>query len=793
VQSGTELVWFFLHAEGDEMIEVKPRGIAYKGAHCSVLFFGESPGREEAEQGTAFVGPSGRHIQEVIEGLIPGVSCVLDNVCPLYMNGGKPKKKELDQYADYRAQAIARFQPKVIVALGAIALKALGIKASPTKHCGGIFSSENSGALVGNRGCPIVASIHPAYILRDPTQIGLWQRVFAGVRSCLRPTPLDNRRGDARRIEQLAELRRWLSKRAGKLCSFDLETSSLDPKEGKILCCAICDGKETIWVPLFHKDFTFVETKVTKGSWSTAVILWQEVEKWWSQGPRIVHNMKFELAWMRHRECSDPPRVYDTMLQAWLLDENQPKGLDHLVTSELGHPPYWLDLPSEGSYADVPLEKLGAYNALDAKYTFELHTLQRGKLGKVRCKLADGLVSPLAALLVSMEERGVHVDLKRLEATTTRMRSLATHRLGEMTRAFPGVNFSSPKQLRELVFGKLGLKPIAYTDGGKSGKRLPSVKGEILGKLARQEPRLAKLAEARKVKSLINRVLEPWREAADDQLNDPHKAFIHTTFGLGNVVTGRLSSSNPNLQNIDRTSEKIPWKGIQRQALTSRFKNGVIIQLDQKQGELRVQAAVAGDEKFLDAFRSGADPHQMTADELGCDRSKAKNINFSIIYLITGRGLQERYGIQEREGQSLIERWYKLHPQIREYQERCFAQVKELGYVESIFGWRRHLSDMENEHERSQAVNFPIQNACVVITYLGMLAVEHMLKMGKHKSVLVHQVHDSIVLDCPKSEAKSVAKKAKHLMEHLDLHPWVGKRLRSPIPLGVDVKVGEHL
>lgn len=760
------------------MSEVKPRGVAYKGGRCDVLFFGESPGREEMEQGTAFVGPSGRHLVEIIEGLIPGVSCVLDNVCPLYLNGGKPKKKELDYYADYRAQAVARFQPKVVVALGAIALKGLSIKASPTKHCGGIFKSGVGGCKV-----PVIASIHPAYILRDPTHIGLWQRVFAAIQSCLRPQRSSNVRTDVRRIDLPGELLSCLRLCEKKLCAFDLETSSLDPKEGHVLCCAICDGKKTIWVPLFYKD---TDERLAQ-QWTRAQNLWQDICSWWPRGPRVVHNMKFELSWMRHWGCSDPPIVYDTMLQAWLLDENAPKGLDHLVTSELGHPPYWLDLPKEGSYADLPLETLGRYNALDAKYTYELFQLQRSKLGKVRIKLADELLSPLAGLLGRMEERGVYVNLKRLEATTKRMRGLATRRLSTMESAFPGINFGSPKQMRGLVFGKLGLKPISYTDGGRSGKQSPSVKGEVLEKLAKQEPRLAKLAEARKIKSLIHRVLEPWSEAMDD------KDLIHTTFGLGNVVTGRLSSSKPNLQNIDRISAVIPWKGTQRTCLTSRFKNGVIVQLDQKQGELRVQAAVAGDDKFLDAFRCGADPHQLTADELGCDRDKAKHVNFSIIYLITGHGLREQYGISEREGNSLIERWYEHHPKVRDYQEQCFAQVKKEGYVESIFGWRRHLSDMEDGHERSQAVNFPIQNACVVITYLGMLAVERMLQANGCKSLLIHQVHDSIVLDCPRNEAKKIAKEAKRLCENLDLKPWVGKRLRSPIPLGIDVKMGDHL
>lgn len=745
------------------MIEVKPRGLNLKrGKPVDVLFFGESPGSEEAVSGYAFTGPSGRHLEEVIENYLPGVSCVLDNVCPRYMEGGKPLVKELKYYAEYRAKSIKRFKPRVIVALGAVALKGLGISASATRNCGGIYRMDS--------GTTVVVSIHPAFILRDPTQINLWSRVFAGIQSCLSSDAQRHTGRDVRRIDSPAELRVWLERNAKRLCAFDIETTTLDPWQGEILCCSICNGKETIWIPLAHKE-----------SWEKKNIRLDLIQHWWPRGPRIVHNLKFELKWMRSLGLDDPEILYDTMLQAWLLNENEPKGLDHLVTTELGHPPYWLDVDLK-SPAEIPLEVLGKYNALDSKYTYELFKLQREKLGKVRQRLVDGIVVPVAALLVRMEERGVHVDRTKLEAITKRMKGMAARRLREMGREFPGVNFGSPKQLRNLVFRTLGLNSSVTTDKGAR-----SVKGEVLDKLARKEPRLKKLAEARKIASLINRVLTPWTEAVDEQ------GIIRTNFNIGQVVTGRLSSNNPNLQNIDRPSKTIKWKGIQREALTSRFENGVIVQLDQMQGELRVQAAVAGDTKFLNAFRNGEDPHQMTADELGCDRSKAKNINFSIIYLISPHGLKERYGIGEREGAGLIHRWYELHPQIRDYQTACFHSVQRLGYVESIFGWRRHLSDMEDEHQRSQAVNFPIQNACVVITYLGMIAVEKMLQKGGYKSLLIHQVHDSIVLDCPRKEARVVAKKAKHIMENLDLKPWVGNRLKHPIPLGVDIKSGEHL
>lgn len=755
-------------ADGDPMIRlIKPRSSKnYKGSAKyitpTVLFLSDSPDREDAAHGVCFANAAGRHMDTLLEGMLPDEVCVFDNCVPEYLGGRKPLKKDFDQYAEYREKAVKWFKPKAIVALGANAIKALGIKASPSKHCGNIFQSA--------WGIPVIVSIHPTFILSDPTKIYLWQRVFAGIRSVI--SQRQSTFVDLRQIESPSVLYDWLYANVKTLCAVDIETTGFDPTKAELLTVAICNGKETIWF------------KAPVGHYANTLI------NWWSKGPRIVHNCKFELKWMNALGAKEPPVIYDTMLQAWLLNENEPKGLDHLVTTQLGHAPYWLNIDLKNT-ANVPIEKLGHYNALDAKYTYELHVKQRKQLGKVRCNLLDGIVSPLAALLVRMEERGVHVDRERLKAITTQMKGVATRKLKELAKQYPGVNFNSPNQMRELVFRKLGLK-----SSKKTKKGLKSVDGDVLDSMSEQAPALAKLAEAKKIKSLVARVLQPWADALDE--ND----LIHTTFGIGQVVTGRLSSSNPNLQNLDRKSKKFAWKGIQKTVLVSRHKGGKIVQLDLKQGELRVAAAQTGDEAFLHGWATNPqyDPHQDTSDaiqKLGveCDRDKAKNVNFSIIYTITPHGLYEKYKIPKAHGSQIIPAWYKVHPRFTHFHNQCWKSVEKHGYVESIFGWRRHFDgfDWNDHHMKAMIVNFPIQNACVVICYLGMLAIENWLRNARMKSQVILQVHDSIVMDCPAKEAKQVAMKAQQLVEGLDLKPWVGNRLRHRIPIGCDVKIGDHL
>lgn len=720
-----------------------------------VLFFGESPGKTEHKHGRAFVGDAGGILRDIIKEELPNKRIALDNVCPEWLNYAKPDKDKLAEYKEYREKSIRRHKPKLIVLLGEHAMKAFGIRTKPVASSGKVLT-------IGEH--TVVCSVHPAYILRNPKDVGKIQLAFESIKVCLK-----GKGGRFKRLDGRKEILKFLTKNSFELCAFDIETDSLDYRTGKILCCSVATKKETVWFPLYHQD-----NKV----WGASKGI---LTDWWRDGPRVCHHLKFELGWMRSIGGQDPKELYDTMLQAWILDENVPTNLNHQVIHVLGGKPYWLDLPKKQcGYADVPLDTLGPYNARDSWYTFKLHTLQRKQMSQDQMYLTDQLLIPLSQTLCTVEANGIKVDRAKLKSLTTACRKKATRLGNRFDKDFPGVNPRSSKQLRKLLYEDLGLPKIALTP-----KKAAKTDSDTVEKLSKQEPRIKDLAELKKTESLLSRMLEPWPEMLDD------KSLIHTNFGLGNVVTGRLSSSGPNFQNIAR-------EGVERKVMRSRFRGGKIVQLDYNQHELRVLAAVACEDNMLQAFLEGKDIHNHTLIELKkfmkrVDRVGAKAANFSAVYGGTERGLYQKYEIPESEGKKLLQYWYKSYPAIKILHDVYEESIRKHGYVESIFGWRRHLPKNANKHEIRQGYNQPIQNAAAVITYLAMIEINRMLREKKMRSVMILNVHDSIGFDCPNPEVRSLSSRAKKIMLNVDYMRFTGNRLKRKIPLAVDVKVGEHL
>jgi len=752
-----------------------------------VLFFGESPGREEVKEGHAFVGPAGQRMRELIEYEIPDKTCVLDNICPRFLNGAKPMAKEMKEFESYRKVSIAKHRPRVICLLGKDATKAFGIKGKPV---------GNVGRIVQWKGYNVVLSIHPSYTLRSPEKIDLFKDVFRSIKRMLTRQTV----AKIRRIQDYPELVKFLDRTAKKPCAFDLETSSLDPKDGRILCCSITvPNMETAWVGLYHPE-----------SWHKDIPYWMaKLCKWWGKGSRIIQNAKFELAWMREaqRECGlygsqvsgqpknpfevfvkDPTIIYDTMIQSWLINENSPKNLNWQVVQTLNRKPYWQGIPEGGGFSEVPLEVLGTYCGNDTWHTMALHNHQQKILTTDQIKLADELFTPLAKILVQMEEAGIKIDVATLDKLRKSQRAKATRLNKRAESLFPGVNFGSPTQMRELLFKKLKLKSGTWTKGGAKKRPVKSTDADVLANLCEQEPNLKRILEANKAESVLTRILIPWKEK---HITD--EGFIHTNFNVAATTTGRLSSSNPNMQNPQR------GESVERRCMVSRFKGGKLVQLDYSQHEYRIQGAVADDQEILKIFRQGLDPHRVTTDDITArgvtiNRATGKNINFAVLFEITGKGLYRKYGIPSALGNKLIKLWYAAHPKVVEFHKDLEKQMRERGWVENVFGMRRHLDDPSNGHERRQAYNFPVQGPAVLICFLSMIEIQKWLdKRPRLRSLIIHQMHDDVILDCPMREVKQVAPAAKKIMEHVDLSYWVGKRPWSKVPLAVDVKIGDHL
>jgi DNA polymerase-1 len=705
-----------------------------------VLFFGESPGETEAAKGKAFVGPAGQLMQDIIADQLPNRSIVLDNVCPRYLNGAKPTADDLHGFWEYRTERIEQCQPKVMVLLGKIAHQAFGIGGSPTNNTGKVVKLGYSS--------PTVLSVHPAFILRQPTAMRTLRLPFESIKACLKP----KKKIEIETWDTKSQARIGLKEIEKNLCAFDLETTCLDPKQGETLCASIATNDRTI---------SFRGTR--------------QLIQWWPRGPRIVHNAKFELAWMRSLGAKDPKVLYDTMLQAWLIDEEGPRDLDRLVTSVLGWKPYWLDIDKDSDWSEIPVKTLTEYNCYDARACYELHLRQRDALSSAQCHLADKVFVPLIKLLLDMEANGVHVDRKKLTALDRSLQKEIEALNAKTKKMFPDLNIRSVPQMRTLLFDTLGLKPIKKTKTG------PSTDKDTLAALSIKESRLRPIAQARLKKSLQARVLRPWLK-----LSDNGESCLHSTFSLCITPTARLTSVGPNLQNIDR-------KGVQRTCLTSRWHRGRILQADYSQMELRCYATITKAKGLLKALKSD-DPHQVTADQMTAagtptDRVTAKNINFAVIYGASPWVLEERYKIPVNIGQELIREWKRLYPEIPQHHHTLVKIMERSGCIQNVFGLTRHLNNPEDTHQIKQAYNFDGQSVAVIICYRAMLKIAAKFRRLKMQSLIILQIHDSVVVDTYPGEVGQVQSILREAM--LD-KTGLPKELKA-LPLKIEIKVGETL
>lgn len=798
---------------------ISPRCVNKK-IPCDLLLLGEAPGSEEVQQGRAFVGPAGKLLDDVLhiwQGEIPGLSLVIDNAYPADDRVNiKPKKAELLPYREYLLASIEQHKPKIIVALGATALTALGIgDTKPTKQCGmerkiGLdwfavkpqvqVDQKSQRAL---EQIPVIVCVHPSFVLRSGGQaLHYFRQAFATIKKLLTD------QGDEK-VERIDSPRDWskaLKSMYKSLCAVDLETDGLNPRRNGILCGSASDGERTVWTPLHHSENK--QKAIVIRSKQVALM------DFWSRGPRIAQNVKHELKWFRASGAKDPAVLYDTMLEAYLLNMHEPHGLDHLAVKYCKAPPWWTRLPQGGLFSSTPLNVLGPYNGLDSLWTHRLHLRLKELLDEISLDLStmcQRIIIPLAKLLPTMETRGLHCDRNLLEGVVRKLGRFHKERMTRLEKIFPDVNFRSNPQMTELLFEKLKLPIIRRTK-----KNNPSADANTLEELSKQEPSLIPLAECRQIANVQSK-METWLEALDR--ND----LLHTDYTLGYVVTGRLSSTKPNLQNIDRPPAKDdpaakPWHGLQRKALTSRYKNGWIIQLDYAQHELRIYTAETGDSLFSKAFEEKTDLHQVTADAMDFPRSTAKNINFSILYVITPEGLFAKYGITRDEGVTAIAKWHEVHPELKRFYVKVCHDFIKNGCVTTMFGFRYVPENVEQtkreakqfiasiergdqefyyraSHEIRQLINVMIQGPAVFCTYIAMPFVEKMCSgfKGKEKPLMVHQIHDSIVIDSPDGIQEEVAKRAIEVMENIDLKPHLVRKLKQDIPLKAEAKISRTL
>ena len=395
---------------------------------------------------------------------------------------------------------------------------------------------------------------------------------------------------------------------------------------------------------------------------------------------------------------------------------------------------------------------------------------------------------PLIRVLAKMERVGVKVDLGQLKEFADGLRKEMKEReerIREMTGE-PELNISSPKQVGDVLFDKLKLDPKAK----KTSRGSYPTDETTLAALADKNPVIGEILEFRAVKKLLSTYIEPFPGYISRK-----DGRVHTTFNQALTATGRLSSSNPNLQNIPIRTER--GKEI-RKAFVPKDNDGFILSADYSQIELRIMAHLSGDEHLTGAFRSGVDVHRATAakifgipyDEVtGDQRRIAKTANFGIMYGISSFGLAQRLGISRSEAKKIIDDYFEAFPSVRSFIGDTVESARKNGYVETIFGRRRYLPDInaKNAVARSlaerNAVNAPIQGTSADIIKLAMINVDRRIEEAGLRSRMVLQIHDELLFDAWADEVERLSAIVKEEMEHVT---------ELSVPLTVECNYGKN-
>ena len=507
---------------------------------------------------------------------------------------------------------------------------------------------------------------------------------------------------------------------------------------------------------------------------------------------KIGQNIKYDLEVLHHYNVEIEPVGFDTMLASYVLNPSQRQhSLDFLALKHFDHRMQPIkDLIGTGrkqtTFDTVPVNKATAYAAEDADFTFRL----RGKLAPLIHDLGlhdlyYHLELPLIKVLAAMEEAGIRVDAHYLAGLSETMTGKLETVMGEIYEIAGGeFNINSTRQLAHVLFEKLSLP----TKGKTAKKTGYATDVRVLQELAGLHPFPQLVLEYRQLSKLKSTYID-----AIPKLINPETGRVHTSFNQTVTATGRLSSTDPNLQNIPVRTEE----GRQiRKAFVPRDDDHVLLVADYSQVELRILAHYSEDPGLIDAFRKGEDIHTRTASEVyGVKpdevipemRRAAKTANFAVIYGVTAYGLSQQSALNLDEAREFIDTYFERYPAIRTYMDSTMQFARDNGYVTTLFNRRRYIPEInDSNHNVRQfaertAINTPIQGTAADMIKVAMIRIHE--KMAGMRSKMVLQVHDELVFDTHKSELEKVRKIVRVAME---------KAVKLKVPVVVDLGVGEN-
>ncbi|WP_445956126.1 DNA polymerase I [Yeosuana sp.] len=563
---------------------------------------------------------------------------------------------------------------------------------------------------------------------------------------------------------------------------FDTETTGLNPITAELVGIAFSwEAGKGFYVP-------FPESK------TDAQALMEQLRPFFENESiqKIGQNLKYDIKVLRKYNIKVKGKLFDTMLAHYLINPDMRHNMDVLAETYLNYSPISIEtlIGKKGKnqllMRDVPLEKQTEYAVEDADVTLQLKEHFEKELGEANTqKLFDIIEIPLLRVLADMELEGINLDTKFLNSLSEQLDSdIKTLEVNIYKEAGEEFNIASPKQLGDILFDKLKL--VEKPKKTKTGQYATSE--DILSYLAKDHDIIKHILEYRGLAKLKSTYVD----ALPAQV-EPLTGRVHTDYMQTVAATGRLSSNNPNLQNIPIRTER----GRQvRKAFIPRSEDYQLLSADYSQIELRIIAALSNEETMIQAFKNGEDIHASTASKIFNiplnevtreQRSNAKTVNFGIIYGVSAFGLSNQTDLSRGESKELIDTYYETYPKLRLYINEQINFAREHGYVQTVMGRRRYLKDINSRNavvrgaaERN-AVNAPIQGSAADIIKIAMIQIHNKLEAGNYKTKMLLQVHDELVFDVYKPELEKIKTLVKSAMENA---------YKLEVPLDVDLGVG---
>ena len=569
-------------------------------------------------------------------------------------------------------------------------------------------------------------------------------------------------------VQDQRSLDAWMARlRSAELVALDTETTSLDPMQARIVGLSLSvEPGRACYIPLAHRGPDNPTQLPMNDAWAS-LRPWLED----SNAAKLLHNAKYDTHVFKNEGIALAGVTEDTMLQSYVLESHRRVNMQELAQRWLGVTGVtYEELCGKGAkqicFDEVELAKAAVYACEDADYTLRLHHVLRPQVAaQPGFERIYQLEMQVSDVLTTIERNGVKIDVQAL-ATQSHELGQQMLELEQKAHELAGqpFNLNSPKQLGEILFQRMELPVVRKTASGA-----PSTDEDVLTKLARDYPLPQVLLDYRSLAKLKSTYTDKL-----PRMVDPRSGRVHTRYSQAAVITGRLASSDPNLQNI-------PVRTPEGRRVRSAFvpERGRLASADYSQVELRVMAHLSGDENLQSAFARGEDIHAATASEVfgvalaevsAEQRRAAKAINFGLIYGMGEFGLASNLGITRDAARSYIDRYFNRYPGVAHYMEQTKLKAREQGYVETVFGRRLWLPDIRGAKgprlagaERA-AINAPVQGTAADLIKFAMVAVQRWIDDEKLETQIIMQVHDELVLEVPDDEVELVRERLPGLM-----------------------------